>query len=231
MSIPARLAAALLIAAPSICSASPIQVMKFENMALLENDGLYIEDGITATYYGTLNGYDAVVGRTAGGVAGFNGVYLSTDALFADFTTGSLFEPISLDLRPLGSDYCAAAGFSEPIGISPSAACPTFDDPINYIWFIGSVNGVVVSTMSLYQRHSEAFSTISLSSLGVIDTLRIEPRGYYELGLTGACPVGVGCGRFYIDNLTVRSVPEPGTLLLLSSALGGLALTRRRRAK
>jgi PEP-CTERM motif-containing protein len=212
-----------------------MQIMTFSNLAPLENDGLYVEDGITATYAGTLNGFAATVSGIPGGIAGFNALYPSTDALFANFTTGALFEPVSVDLRPRGSDYCATGGFSKPVLIiQPMLVCQdsTFDDPITYISFSGLLDGVVISTLNLYMPHSDEFSTISLGNLGVIDTLRIRTLGYFDLGLTGACgPGSTGCGRFDIDNLTVQSVPEPGTLLLLSSALAGAALLRRKRPK
>jgi PEP-CTERM motif len=89
-----------------------------------------------------------------------------------------------------------------PLFLDGPLAVPT---PIT---FHGTLTGVDVSTGALAFRHT--LTGTGTASLGQI-----------ELGT----PPGV----LYRFNTDAAPVPEPGTLLLLSSALGGLALRRTRR--
>ena len=186
----------------------------------LDVDRVYEEDGITANYAGLLRSLD--------GGAYFEMVHMPA-VLRMDFTTGSLFSATSIDIRPLGSDYCAAGGSSEPVIATPeSCVASSYDDPIAYIWASGFLGGVLTNTFGFYSPRSEDFSHLSLAALGSIDMLRIDVRNYFDLGLTGACGPN-SCGRFLVDNVQLTSVPEPETFGLFAMGLLGAWLSRRRR--
>jgi PEP-CTERM motif-containing protein len=173
---------------------------------------VYVEDGITAT---------GALGSFRGDAAGFVHVDRAGTANGSqiDFTMESAFVAESAMIRPSGSGYCAPG-------------CTSWSDPIDYIWFSGFLEGSLVNSFGVYRPASPNFELFDLSIFGAIDRLRIEARTFVDLGLPGACTDASGCGHFDVDNvhLTPTSVPEPSTLLLLSGALAGLALARRRAA-
>lgn len=164
---------------------------------------VYTENGITAT---------GKLGYLVDGAQHMDA--LGPGAASIDFTTGATFVATSLLLQPMGSAYCAF-----------DCASRGFNDPIDYIWFSGFLDGTLMGSFSLYRPASTEFELISLSTLGIIDMLRVEAK--YDLG-SGLCDTAAGCGHFNIDNVTLTSVPEPGMFALL---LAGLALSLRLRKR
>lgn len=208
-----KLALAILaLAFPCVCSASYVQTMTFST-GLGEFDspiGSYTEDGITAT--GTVGPWGQA------GTAHFDRLFTRFDSQM-DFTTGSLFTPLSVMVQPLGANYCASCS-----GVFASGP---LDDVLPYIWVSGYRSGSLVSTAGFYMAPSDTYDLLSLSFLGEIDMLRIGVKNFMDLGLAGGC--GEPCGSMNIDDLMLTtSVPEPGTIALFAVALLGLEIGRRR---
>jgi len=194
-----------------IPAASSANVMTFDGMVWAPTVPVLIEDGITAT--GSLG----TSGRSSSGNVHVARAGEPVGA-WIDFTMDSLFSAESVMIRPGGSGYCATGD------------CTISADPIDYIWFSGFLDGSLVSTLGVYRAASAEFELFDLGFLGTIDRLRIEARTYIDLGLSGKCSDGVGCGHFDVDNVRLNptSVPEPATLSLLLAGL--VPLLRRRRA-
>src|SRR5262245_61153757 len=138
-----RVLAILVIAFPCVSWAGYIQTMSFTGV---NGAGLttFTEDGITAT--GTIASFDTPE------TAHIDRAGTPTNKPMS-FTTGSLFTPLSVMLRPMGSAYCATCDIP---GVGGT-------DPIPYIWFSGYVDDVLVSTAGFYLPESAVFSPFSLS--------------------------------------------------------------------
>jgi len=189
----------------------------------------WVEDGITARGDSRIGAFiqpDAVHLEGISGPTPF-GTYI-------DFTTGGLFEAVSVDLFLSGSGYCSVPSAPSPLG--PSAECleagSDFDDPIPYIGVTGFLDGVIVADIGLYLPDSGGLpETIDLSLLGVpVDLLRLEFRSFTDLGLPyGSCDFLNGCGHFDVDAIRLRDatapIPEPTAAVVFSV---GLALVGRR---
>lgn len=203
------LAALLAFALPSVSSATAM-VMTFTGTPW--NDPFtykeWTENGLTATgsigYWGDPD--TAYLGRVG--------------TMFENrmtFTTGDLFAPESLLLRPFGSGYCST---------DPDCYDSKWDDPIPYIWFSGYLDGALVSTMGIYRPMSTEYELIDLSWIGIVDMFVVEVRSAADLGI-GLCLGVKSCGEINIDDVTVHSVPEPGMLALLLCGLVGAVRLRR----
>lgn len=193
----------------------------------------WVEDGITArgdVRIGAFTRPDTVHLEGLSGPTPF-GTYI-------DFTTGGLFEAVSVDLLLSGSGYCAIPSAPSPFG--PSAECleaaSDFDDPIPYIGVTGFLDGVVVADVGFYRAGGGgAAETIDLALLGVpVDLLRLEFRSYTDLGLpNGSCDVLNGCGHFDVDAIRLRDatapIPEPTAAIVFSAGL--LFVARRLRSR
>ncbi len=196
--------------------ATPTLTMTFNDGAGVLYEGTYIENGIFAQTDGefplSLSGGQVHLDR--------RGTGWPSNIIF---TTGGLFITESVMIWPSGSGYSDPAVSTE--------CCTPRNDPIPYIWFTGSVNDVVVATLGVFRPVGSGYELFSLASFGAIDTLRIEPKNYFDLGLTGTCDHEQGCGHFGIDNLMLRpvqTVPEPSTIALLGLGLAGIAFARRK---
>lgn len=211
-----RLLAALLFVCPSISWAGYVHTMTFDTAEFTAfpperpDPKTYTEDGITAKG----NKY---LYADAGGL---HLDYATPNASFVEFTTGGLFTVQSIDFDPLGSGDCAHA-------------CNLLvEESINYMWFSGYLDGALVSSVSLFKPREEGLQTLTLSILGTIDLFRVEVKNYPDLGLSGQCIIGDGCGHFLIDSVVLKdSVPEPGTYALLALGLMGAALSRKKKPK
>lgn len=203
------LLAFFLLAMPALAQASPVQIMTFDGMPATTGATPWVEDGITATpgsgLFGAYSPPDTV--HLDG-----SGPYASR----VDFTTGSLFEPVSIDIRPSSSGYCAPGG------------CVDGFDPLDYISLVGFVDDVEVYSIAFYRPPSSEFETIPLDDFPAVDRLRVRVLTSDYYGLPGFCSTGVGCGHFDIDNLVIRAIPEPGTGMLLAAGLLCVALSRPR---
>jgi hypothetical protein len=211
--LPTVLQAALLLVTPSLASATSIQTMTFTGLPPNSPDQVHIwmEDGITAT---------SVDGAPIASFGLPDAPHLdgrgTTPFTFAiDFTTGSLFDAISVDILPGGSAYCSSPSF-------PSS-CTGPDEPMDYIWVTGFHEDEVVTELGFYRPPDDQFETIALGSFPTIDRLRVQVRTFFELGLPGTCDVGRGCGHFTLDNVSLRAaspaIPEPTAALLFAAGL------------
>jgi hypothetical protein len=88
--------------------------------------------------------------------------------------------------------------------------------------------------------HSQAFTTtmedklvhlaIPLTSFSGTDELAVN-SSFYQFGIGMNGNWGPGNATIYIDNIQLTLIPEPSTIALLVSGLGGLLLFRTRRAR
>ncbi len=207
-----------LLGTPFLSLADAIQVMTFTGIPQLPGSAgadVWVEDGITATGFIASSGH-ADEAYIDGGASEF--------ASTLDFTTGGRFDVISIDIRPGGSGYCATLDWLE-------CQSATTYDPFEYIWITGFVAGTQVASLGLYRPAGDVETILLGEFFPSIDLLRIQVRPYFELGLTGSCDVGQGCGQVDVDNVTLRAaapIPEPGSGLLFAVAsiiAGGGALT------
>lgn len=146
------------------------------------------------------------------------------------FSTGSLFDALSIDIDSSGGLYCATTDPSECEGPPPNFPW-IGDDPFPNVWITGFVDDRLVSTLSFSRPTIGGFETIPLGgAFSRIDRLAVTARYPEGLGQTGFCSVEY-CGHFSIDNVVLRDVaaiPEPsaGILFALGLALVGRSLTR-----
>jgi hypothetical protein len=211
----AVLVAVVGIVLPSHAMASSIRQMTFTGIPdFFDGTAVWVEDGITAR----------------GGIAFFtepNAVHLDTNATsygpILEFETGFLFDALSIDVRPLGTEYCSA-----PMG----ADCDYYDDPYPYIWVSGFADDLLVSTLGIYRPYSGAFQTLVLGdAFSQIDRLTVEVRhATQQLGLSGFC--GYPCAHVDVDNVKLTDVappiPEPTAAILFALGLILVARARRR---
>lgn len=193
--------ALFLLGIPALANAASIQVMTFTEIPVSFGSVTWVEGGITAT-----------------STSGLFGPYETPDAVHLDgsgpytarieFTTGSLFTPISVDIRPLSSGYCAPRG------------CVDGFDPLDYLSVSGFVDDLEVSSLALYLPPSSEFETILLEQFPVVDRLRVQVLTYSDFGLPGSCSTGVGCGHFDLDNVVISpAIPEPAAAVLFAAGL------------
>lgn len=193
----------LLLGMPSIAHATSVQIMTFTGVAFPPLTDIWTEDGITATALGPIGPYSVPDSAHLDGSGPF--------ATRIDFTTGSLFDPVSVDIRPAGSGYCRAGD---------CMGSPTYD-PIDYIWVSGFVGDSEVTSLGFYRPADDEFETILLDHFPTIERLRVEVRTYQDLGLPGSCNTIAGCGHFNVDNVTLRApaIPEPAAIGLFAVGL------------
>lgn len=207
------LSLALLTMLPSLATASSItrQVTFTGNGEILT--GVWVEDGVTVT--GETNYFvtPGTVHLDPGGTP-----YGGT----VSFTTGSLFDVLSIDIESPGGLYCATANPSECEVFSEGNFISFYDDPYPNVWITGFVEDDIVSTLAI-SRSTNGFETFLLDgAFAGIDRLTVAVRHpIYDLGLTGLCSVEY-CGHFTLDNVVLRDVapiPEPTAAILIGLGL------------
>lgn len=207
---------ALLLAVPAMGSTATIPFDGKVTPLLVP----WIENGITAVGGEPSSISGSVLISRIGSYAGGNAV---------DLTTGGLFTPESASVRSGGSGWCSE---SPTLFVAHGSTLPAHcDDQYLHMWFSGFVDDILVSTLGLYRPRTSEFETIDLSILGQINMLRVEAKSFFDVGIqSGGCILVYGCSEFYLDSVTLNpvEVPEPSTLLLLSGALAGMAVIRRR---
>lgn len=191
---------------PLIASASSIRQVTFTDNPGTISSGVWVEDGVTAA--GAISWFS-----TPGTVHldPFGAVYPRSTS----FTTGALFDVVSIDIDSGGGWYC----ISECDPAYPDV--PVYDVPYPNVWITGFLDDQVAATLSI-ARPTEPFETISLgSAFARIDRLVVEVRSIEELGLTGSVPVYYA-GHFNYDNVVLRDVapiPEPSAAIIFGLAL------------
>lgn len=208
----ANLAAAFaaLLTLPLLATASSIRQVTFTgNSGESTGTAVWVEDGVTASgeinYFGTPGTVHLDPCCTP-----YGGKTI--------FTTGSLFDALSIDLASFGGLYCAG-----DCG-SPSSS---YDVPYPNVWITGFVGGGLVSALAISQS-TNGFETFLLGDdFAGIDRLIVAVRHpIYDLGLTGDCLVEY-CGHFNFDNVVLRDfspIPEPTAAVVFAL---GLALIGR----
>lgn len=209
---------ALLAAAPSTVRASSIHRVTFTgNASIPPPSAVWVEDGVIAT--GAVSGVDAVH-LDPGGVPYGREV---------SFTTGGLFDAVSIDIASPGGLYCDTTIRLE---------CGSYEDPYPNVWITGFVDDRVVSTLSISRATVDGFETFVLGdAFAGLDRLTVAVRSIYELGLTGSVETYYS-GHFSIDDVVLRdapAIPEPTSvisfgigLLLVARTRGGDPLRHRR---
>jgi hypothetical protein len=189
-------------------------LMTFDALPLDPRQGAttWVEDGITATSGDGLN----ILAFITPGAARLDSLGWNSRI---DFTTGGTFSVDGLMLRPLGSSFCAAP-------------CDgTFDDPFPYISINGYMNDVLVGSLDFWRPLASA-PELFIPSFGPIDRLSIATVGGL-FGLPGVvdglCVNSSGCGHLSIDSVSLTSVPEPETLLLLLPGVLAVLIGKRRK--
>jgi hypothetical protein len=211
------LLSASLTLAPSTASASPIHVVTFTGNSEYSGTNVWVEDGVTATGEIHSFGTPGTVHLDPGGTPYGGSI---------SFTTGSLFDALSIDISSPGGLYCATTNPSECDGEPPDFVS-LYDDPYPNVWIAGFVDDRLVSTLGI-ARPTFGFETLLLgTAFARIDRLTVEVlHPIYDLGLTGACSVEY-CGHFSLDNVVLRDaapIPEPSAAIVFGF---GLALLRR----
>lgn len=189
---------------PAVAGASTIRQMTFTGIPdLVGVANVWEEDGITAS--GTIASYfapDAVHLDPGGSPYGKS----------ISFTTGSLFDSLSIDILSPAGLYCP-----EGFGCGSIFA---YDDPYPNVLVSGFVEDALVSTLGLSQSNG-VFETIQLGDgFKGIDRLTVTVRHPFELGLSGDCVEY--CGHFDLDTVVLRDVspvPEPGSVVLFATAM------------
>lgn len=216
------LCVALLAFAPSrAIASSTIRQMTFtDNPEYYDGRDAWLEDGITATgefrYFNTPGTAHLDPGGTPYGGS-------------VSFTTGSVFDALSIDINSPGGLFCAADNPSECDDSYPNYIS-AYDDPYPNVWITGFVEDELVSTLQMSRSTNGLYETVSLGDgFSQIDRLTVAVRHpIYSLGLTGACFVEY-CGHFDLDNVLLRDVtpvPEPTTSLLLGFGIILLGIRR-----
>lgn len=207
--------ALFMLGAPGLAHATSVQTVTFTGLPPIPGASVWVEDGITATA-----GSGPLAHFSHADAAHLDGAAFPFTS-FIDFTTGSLFDPLSIDVRPAGSGYCGPG----------SSDC---NDPIDYIGVTGFLDDTVVASIGFHRPAGASFETILLDQLPSLDRLRIQARTFLDLGLPGSCNITAGCGHFDLDNVSLRAVapaiPEPGAIGLFAIGLLCAAYARGRTA-
>lgn len=154
--------------------------------------------------------------------------FASLPALADTVNMGTLLIPSSNNIGPM--QKAATASFTDTFNfdISASAAGMALAIEMNYIGISGA--GVVsLSSMELFKGATSqgTFSAVSGRLQGSFATMT---AGTYSLVIKGSATAGTPNGS-YAGNLTLTSVPEPGTLALFGFGLAAAGFASRRGRK
>ncbi|MFL6710293.1 MAG: NF038120 family PEP-CTERM protein [Massilia sp.] len=143
---------------------------------------------------------------------------LDDSYLFIYMTNGDKFKMTGLSASFIGASdsYQAVAGLLVLQGFSFTTGA------------VGSARQVALSGPNSAGNFN--FADFDLGSFGnnAVDYVRI--LGYGACDAAGNCNRSSGLANYALDNITTRSLPEPGSLALFGLAAFGIAAARRRAA-
>lgn len=128
-----------------------------------------------------------------------------------EFTMATPFDAVSVDILPVGSNYCA-----DP------ATCDHSGDPYENVLWEGLIGGTVVASHQFFMGTADSTYAFG-SAFSGLDVLRVTALAADAARLGGVC-TDAHCAQFEIDNLNLSAIPLPGAAWLLASAIGALAV-------